>query len=116
MCLKIKKGEVEKTATEDIVVYKIINMHNNSLYQGFQYKPNRLYRLRKKLKVKRNEIYEGFHSYNCLVKVRDNILETFLNPKVVKFVIPKGAKYYLGRDNDIVSTSIRSGNLKNIEV
>lgn len=35
--------------------------------------------------------------------------------KYVEFTIPKGAKYYIGRLGDIVSTSIRSGSLKSID-
>lgn len=121
MCLYIASGDVERIAMEDRVVYKVIQKNNKSLHQDFQYKPNTLFRLRKKLKIFRvgdyNEINEGFHSYVNFVTAakRCSYILTF-NTKLVEFIIPKGAKYYLGDMNDIVSTSIKSGSLRSIKL
>lgn len=109
MCLYIKKGEKERTATEDMVVYKIIKNDNKSFWLNFQYQPNTLYRLRKKLKISEGAIHEGFHAY-----LFADVYKSY-RTKYVKFIIPKGAKYYLGKNDDIVSTSIRSGNLVGIK-
>lgn len=109
MCFVIKKGRhaKEQTAKEDIIVYKIIKPDNRSLFRDFQYSPNTLYRLRKKLKKSSyGAISQGFHSYSV------KSLASSLYKKRVKFVIPKGAKYYYNPvDNECVSSSIRSGDL-----
>lgn len=97
-------------AKEDIHVWKVITSKNLSIHQYFEYKPNTLYRLRKALKLVGipSRIYEGFHSFR--IKPYKDIPEY----KVVEFTIPKGAKYFLGIHDDIVSTSIRSGTLRDI--
>lgn len=116
MCLSVISSEL--TATEDMVVYKVIRQNNTSVYYDFQYKPNTLYRLRKKLKIINNGSYngirEGFHSFKDFQYATVEMSNWFRTEKIVKFVIPKGAKYYLGMSGDIVSTSIRSGDLKGI--
>lgn len=99
------------TAKEDITVYKIIKNDNTSMYQDFQYKPNTQYCLGKNLKpwdliCIYFEVDEGFHAYLSKRFTPDK--------KLVEFVIPKGAKYFLGINNDIVSDSIKSGDLKNL--
>ena len=107
MCLTVSSGEL--TAEEDIIVYKIIQEDNKSLHQNFQYTPNTRYKLQGELNpiVTASNlvlIKEGFHA--------------FVNPNYaipalcVKFTIPKGAKYYLGKHNNIVSNEIISGDLK----
>lgn len=108
-------------AKQDITVYKMIFTNNESLYTFFKYKPNTLYRLRKSLKIEYSQplkqnvkktVEEGFHAFT-----KENGFTGLNLPykKLVKFTIPKGAKYYLGMNGDIVSTSIRSGNLKGIQ-
>lgn len=108
MCFYIRTNhEKEQTATEDITVYKIIFRDNVSMYRGFSYVPNTLYRLRKKLKIDHgiiDIIDEGFHSYSIKIPVSSSIR------KLVQFIIPKGAKYYYDPINkEYVSSSIRSG-------
>lgn len=117
MCLyTYKVGNVmptAKVATTDIVVYKIIFKNNESFYKYFEYTPNTLYRLRKPLVPIKEDSYRcykierGFHSYE---KNTDSIFSNLC--KKVKFIIPKGAKYFCGHNGDIVSTSIRSGSLR----
>lgn len=36
--------------------------------------------------------------------------------KLVRFIVPKGAKYYKGTSGDIISTSLRADSLKRIKV
>ena len=108
MCLYVKSGSKMRVAREPITVYKVIRFDNTSVVRGFQYKPNTLYRLRRALKVIKYdeylEINAGFHSYTY---------KSYQNgKKLVEFTIPKGAKYYVGMNSQIVSTSIRSGSLE----
>lgn len=124
MCLFVK-GKIQ-VAKEPITVYKIITVENKSKYQHFRYTPDTLYRLRKALKTKRlygdRVIEPGFHAYRTLGYTKralsytkraltGYIVRSWSREKIVEFTIPKGAKYYLGHNNDIVSTSIRSGSL-----
>ena len=117
MCLRTLTNEI-KTAKEDILVYKIIDSKTNeSLYRRFKYHRNTLYRLRKRLEIQLNYyVDDGFHSYASLGKAKEVENDLIFHPfrKVVEFTIPKGAKYIVGRSNEIVSTSIRSGSLKRI--
>lgn len=109
MCFHIHhRYSEEQTATEAITVYKLIFLTNISLHKHFQYTPNKLYRLRKKLKITNQSfIYAGFHSYQT-----DRQVCRLSNAKVVKFTIPKGAKYYYNAGfKEYVSSSIRSGDL-----
>jgi len=113
MCLYAIGGI--KTAKEDMIVYKVVRRGNISLYQRFKYKPNTLYRLRKKLVIIKHrlnpnpQVDAGFHAYQ-----NKWVRDVFLEEKLVAFTIPKGAKYVVGDNGDIVSTSIRSGSLKAI--
>ena len=116
MCLYVKKGSKMKVAREPITVYKVLCNDNKSEFYKFQYKPNALYRLRRALKVVEYDgerrIYAGFHSFadistGCAASIAYGSLK-----KLVEFTIPKGAKYYIGTNNEIVSTSIRSGSLR----
>lgn len=140
MCLqidsKIHKNPIPLTAKKDIEVFKVIHNDNYTVIQGFKYEPNTLYRHRKSLKCYGGyNIFHGFHSYDekvtfkiCnkdlvykqadVINLRYNNREIsnydVIKCKIVKFIIPKGAKYFIGTDGDKVSTSIRSGDLKNI--
>lgn len=55
------------------------------------------------------DVHAGYHAYVSRKIAR---IENFTNDKVVKFYIPKGAKYYLSNDGQIVSNKIKSGDLK----
>ena len=49
-------------------------------------------------------------------KLNSHLLLNINKPsKLVEFIIPKGAKYFIGFDGEIVSTSIRSGSLRSIK-
>lgn len=137
MCLEILKESHLQckplVARENMIVYKVINKTNASYHRYFKYIPNTLYRLRKSLKVSKfyihalkesinyksetRYIHEGYHSYKNKPKSTEITMIDMVSGgvKIVKFTIPKGAKYFLGIDGDIVSTSIRSGNLRAIK-
>jgi len=122
MCLHVLgniNNQPIEVAKADITVYKILTDDNISPYQRFSYEPNTLYRLRKPLVIStqwsKGIISEGFHAY--LDKSETFCRVGFHNPqfKAVELTIPKGAKYVLGQNDDIVSTSIRSGSLEPIK-
>lgn len=129
-------------AEDDIPVYKIICKGNKSMHQGFQYRPNATFRLRKRLRPKdtmssqeklehikrelqywgtaisgdkewKSFFYKGFHSWDAIIPEAVKLSQEF---KLVHFVIPKGARYYKGTSGDIVSTSLHANSLKKIKV
>ena len=113
MCFRIQYNVKESlTADKDIVVYKILYKKENkyiSLYQYFKYKPNKIYRLKKKLKlIDSINIEEGFHSYNEYEVKRKYILPGFRKEIVrVECIIPKGSQYYFnGYLGEYVSNSL----------
>lgn len=98
-------------ASKDILVWKIISDENCSKYQGFQYKPNTVYKLSSQLKLANGrEIAEGYHAYTSRQEARNHFFD--VHHKVVKFVIPKGTEYFVGIRSDIVSNKIKSLDLK----
>lgn len=124
MCLYVLENinnQPIKVAKTDITVWKILTSDNVSPYQRFSYEPNTLYRLRKRLVIgipqwakRLRTINEGFHAY--LYK-SDAFSHAGFDAYriVVELTIPKGAKYAMGQNNDIVATSIRSGSLEPIK-
>lgn len=114
MCLQVLHEDWEnpiQTAKEDIVVYKILKQKTNeSPYYIFKYEAGTLYRLRRALNVWFGMVYTGYHAY--LDRDTAFFRKTINKTKVVKMIIPKGAKFCVGTRGDVVSTSLRSGNLK----
>lgn len=107
MCLRFRGRML--TAKEDITCYKILRKRGGKYYSAvynFEYKFRQTYRLRKKLVS--NGYYgveKGFHSYLYPMETDNR------NMVCVACIIPKGAKYYKGKqtfgDAGYVSTSIR---------
>lgn len=117
MCLFPMNNTIE-IAKQDIHVWKIILRSNVSMYQSFEYQPNTLYRLRRKLKIETEteigspQVNNGFHAYHYMlttIRAYQRMRNGYY--KIVDFTIPKGAKYIIGTHGDIVATSIRSGSL-----
>lgn len=106
MCLCLKDG-IERTANKPIKVYKVLTLKNTSIYYSFKYEKGLTYRLGKKLEKKGYSVYKGFHSYTLKSKAKREKTIRSDNLKVCTFIVPRGAKYYEGLDDDIVSTSIR---------
>lgn len=119
MCLKPK--ESAKIADKDIVVYKVLLKYSNEIYlspyRGAQYEIGKLYtaniqyceRLLDKIvecSITSTVIEEGLHSYTSMSTA---FLQAFLliNGIVFEAIIPKGATYVLGTNNDIVSTQLK---------
>lgn len=121
MCL-VPKGPA-KTTDKDIVVYKVLLKCSDgkycSPYQEMQYEVNKLYTAnigyheRNIFEVDDSPIIhivdtvieEGLHSYTSRSFA---FLRAFvINGTVFKAIIPKGATYILGTDNDIVSTQLK---------
>lgn len=122
MCLTVFGKRVRyKKAKSDIVVYKILVKKTNlSPYRDFQYLPNTEYssvKLRATHHSAWNdddewEIEEGLHAYTTLVRARFML---DYNEKVVLFVIPKGTRYVIGEDWEIVAERMITGDLKGIK-
>lgn len=105
-------------AKKDKVVWKIISINNRSCIRDKQYKQNMTYP-----KVKfgyendgyaNNCIGRGYHAFLSRKDARDAYKYDYVdfNCKIVKFIIPKDAEYYIGEGGEIVSNIIKSGDLK----
>ena len=103
MCFHIHKRHKRiKTATEDIVCYKVFprrsrtgNQHKQyvrSLFQEFKYELGETY-YEDSITVNETyqEIYSGIHSYSTFTMAKER---TYLHRIIVKCIIPAGAKYY----------------------
>jgi hypothetical protein len=140
MCLYIDSSSNARTADDDIHVWKIISISDESAYFHFKYTKNTTYKTTMRSAVRKMErlvcdgnrvpymtwrvVENGFHAYTCKPRIiLDNRYGSFLvgdvnvftdvpgKFKVVEFVIPKGATYYTGTLYDIVSDEITSGSL-----
>lgn len=113
MCLHPKTDESIHVTDHDIVVYKILRLDNSSMFQNFQYEPNRLYHgpaLSYFLPfVDAPFIEKGFHAYVDELAAERNCVPY---SKVVTFTIPKGATVCYGWFDEIVSDTIISGSLE----
>lgn len=113
MCLLVCKGDFITIADKDIVVYKWVKRRWNYWIPPIYYKNKSKFSYNKPITaldenknpikhlVRINGFYydrisEGFHSN----LIRGN------NHTNVICIIPKGAEYCFGRDNDIVSTKL----------
>jgi hypothetical protein len=119
MCLeKISK---KKIATEDIVVYKLVYTYNDCLHTVFQYslvEIGKTYHSKIKIinRFSKNKYIEiALHSFKNL---NDAIIHKNSDAKkIVKCIIPKGAKYYEGVFDTgwISSPSFASDTIKYVE-
>lgn len=101
----------QKTAEEDIICWKIVccNAQNQykSYFQLFPYTRGEKYSTKFTYTILKDywvhggyelNVHKGFHSYrknSVATRVRDGEEGT----KVIKCIIPKGAKYYINKDN-----------------
>lgn len=108
MCLDIDTNlnRTPKIATFPIVVYKALDRYKNryeSPYQAFKYDFGVLY-TRKMRKVDSRYIEHGLHA--CITK-EQAAMHMFETHSVMVFgVIPVGAQFYLGHDDEIVSNQM----------
>jgi hypothetical protein len=119
MCLYIDGTREPLIAENDIVVYKFLGPGNNAPYYSKVYKANSEYKIKGTLTPDSDGVInEGFHAWRTesVARYMMAITADAHTPvrKVVKFIIPKGAKYFRGQSNDIVSDRIRTESLKEI--
>lgn len=122
MCLRIyieskKQGIHFKQnpliASKDITVWKVLEKNDRSVFRKFKYQKGvHYFQTGKPFSFRISENVSGFafmtidkglHSYCSRTKAK-SYLDT--NKKIVKFIIPKGSKYYLGCMQDIVSDQL----------
>lgn len=117
MCLTILEKTNKRIARTNILVYKCLDY---DLVYGYctpyQYYP--IYFINDEwaeMKVKhftysrnRKDVEEGIHAYYDKSVADDNSRRYFegCGTKTYYAIIPKGAKYYIGHDNDIVVTEL----------
>lgn len=119
MCLILQEGARKKTATEDMIVYKVISLYCDGSYvTPYQYASVKLgetytSELRKE---KNDSIVEiGIHSFKNLVDARNEKNYWDDPQEIVKCIIPKGSKYYEG-DFSCLVDSYASTALKYLEI
>ena len=124
MCTVVKKYSKSKIAEEDIYVYKTVNVIHRDVYSSFarfKYIPMEMYETKIEKKdignyldsreiVKVDEyrengaevmyVHKGFHS--AISRKRLTLLARKSNSLVMRFRIPKGAKYIIGVDPELI--------------
>lgn len=106
MCLR-KTHPIAKRASKDLYTYKRLNYDMKSPYQWFKYEFGKLYRTKMTSYDGGGGIDTGFHTL-YLPTFRWNNTNYFDREKsiIVLCKIPKGASYYIGINEDIVSSQI----------
>jgi hypothetical protein len=109
MCFIIDPDLCSKViiAKKDTRVYKILKLNEKNVYspyKNFIYKPKKLYKtdsgnIKPYYKGCYFIINEGFHAYTTLKKA---IHQIDLFEIIAEFFIPKGAKYYINPDDNII--------------
>jgi hypothetical protein len=126
MCLNIDSRI--KTAKEPITVYKTLYSRNDGSYYspfwycgyrigeeksvpqfGFNYWSGFLNFVGRYINLQRVEVYEGLHAYRFLDEAEVHAYSP--GAVVVECIIPKGARYIVGRNQDIVSTRLIVGDV-----
>ncbi len=113
MCLAVLPGTKLQVAKENIVVYKRVHFTNVSAYRSFKYKVDRLYKVPKIQKDKKNRVEVGFHAYRNLGAAMQTI---HIDEKIVIGIVPKGSKYYLGWNEEIVSDKFKILSFQNLKI
>lgn len=102
MCLYIKMNK-PAIAQKDIIVYKWLDKRNNQLYPPF-FSNKMIYKLDKEyhtlLYERLGEVNAGFHSIKNRIEAITHVAKCKCNnkPCLCKCIIPKGSKYYQGKD------------------
>ncbi len=123
MCLFVKEewrkdrdGKIiPSTARKDIICYKRLKRESwgvpgyKTPHQGLSVNiGSRGSRLKAELGIYQNRVNEGIHAYTNITKGKETMWERDI---LVKSIIPKGAKYIRGRENDIVATEMKLGRI-----
>lgn len=96
-------------AKEDIIVYKVLDQNNYSPYRAYKYTEGFHYYETGDIIPEVGKcstdiiIKKGLHSYSSytIASTRRNSTD-----KIVKMIIPKGSKYFIGKNEDIVSDNL----------
>ena len=117
MCLVVEKGTNKRKAKADILVYKCLDECGGNYSTPFYYFPVYFEDGKCVLKVKHftynNDekviiVEEGIHSYynkSSAQKIESVFYNTYGTNRHYA-IIPKGVKYYIGNDGDVVSTEL----------
>jgi hypothetical protein len=123
MCLISRTGKVE-TAKKDIKVFKMLQKSFGKFMSPYQYQP---YKTGQTKTVKHfsdyldlpllknvpigTEIFQGLHSFTTKLRAQRELqANEFWAPSfIVEATIPKGTKYIMGDDGDIVSLKLTIG-------
>lgn len=110
MCFDSTRWQKSKVATEDIPCWKVLlrtRFGLESQYKGYLYVSGVVQPTIKLRKSAYYEIFQGYHSFHT----KERAYNTFHGDPdlyVVKFIIPKGTRYYSnkGRDEYVSGTII----------
>jgi hypothetical protein len=123
MCLISRTGKIE-TAKKDIKVFKMLQKSFGKLVSPYQYQPYKTGQTQtvrhfsdgSDLKILNNHpigksVYAGLHSFTTKLRAqRELSANEFWAPSfIVEATIPKGTKYIMGNDGDIVSLKLIIG-------
>lgn len=118
MCLTVRNGTRRRTAKNTIRVYKVLNaLHGRliSVYQGTPgwAKGSMFYgpipKIVRRYGGNSRLIFEGVHALTSLksaMHAANGVYVGYGRAVVYAMYIPKGAKYYLGTDGDIVANKL----------
>lgn len=102
MCFHIHEDHPEaKIAEKDIKVFKVLKFKDGkttSFFMHFDYEPNQSYT--QELRVFRNKIEKGFHSFSTLTKAKYDQNSWVQVTLLCEFFIPKGSKYFYNPDKE----------------
>lgn len=133
MCLTVMGKRVRyKIATKDIVVYKMLKKRSGrSPFQEMKYEPNTKYVsvidnakcVWKYYDENEWEIEVGLHSFielrstnmriqNFMIRKNSYLFKFKEKLAIFPMIIPKGAKYVVGEDGEVVSSSLFTGDMK----
>lgn len=113
--LKTAKKSSIPVAKEDIKVYKLLQKRTNlSPYQMAKYEKGKLHEspIIRYIRVSLfphgcyYKVEQGLHAYRTIEKAKSRFSYQERYCKVVEMIIPKGSKYYIGTNDDIVSNKL----------
>lgn len=112
MCLYARKGAIVKIAKGNITVYKrlewigkqgSVNLYRPPYQRNFEYLVGVLAKVRVRWGIAPGFVKKGLHAYTT----KNRAFFTKYGREVVfSSTIPKGSKYILGRNGDIVSNQL----------
>lgn len=120
MCLTIKEHEV-KVATEDIPVFKILNTPGMGYYSPVYHKTwwkigetkevpafsGRRTNFSDTIPFNCFVVLEGLHSYDPTKRTVESCHSHMIGGVVADMTIPKGTKYIVGENGELVSLALR---------